>query len=115
MWNIDFYETMDGEIPVAEFLDSLQAKHKAKALRQIDLLSDFGIGLKEPYAKHIGEGLWELRIKFASDISRVFYFIPGANKIILLHGFVKKTQKTPPAEIKTAIARMDDYRERCIK
>jgi len=70
----------DGEIPVLEFQRSLPVKHRAKSTRDVDMLAEFGTNLREPYVKAVkGEkykGLWELRTKFASDISRIFYFLP---------------------------------------
>lgn len=113
MWEIELYSTAKQEEVVAEFLDSLPRKHRAKAFWEIELLSEYGTALKQPYVKHIEGDLWELRIKFASDISRIFYFIPTETKIVLLHGFVKKTNKTPQNEIDTANRRMADYKERC--
>lgn len=113
-WIIDFYKTEDGKDPVSDFLDSLPRKHRAKALWELDLLADKGTELKEPYAKHVEDELWELRIKFASDISRVFYFIPTKTNIVLLHGFIKKTNRVPLEEIETAKKRLADYRGRCL-
>ena len=95
MWNIIFYEKEDGTIPVQNFLKQLPTKHNAKALRDIDILEKYGTSLTEPNVKHINGKLWELRIKSASDISRIFYFIPVGKNIVLLHGFVKKSQKHP--------------------
>ena len=112
MWNIIFYEKEDGITPVQEFLDKLPEKHHAKALRDIDVLEKYGIALTEPHVKHIKGKLWELRIKSASDISRVFYFIHVGKNIVLLHGFVKKTQKTPNREIETANKYLEDYDRR---
>lgn len=112
MWNIIFYEKENGDIPVQEFLDALPPKHHAKALRDIDVLEKYGTELTEPHVKHIKSKLWELRIKSASDISRIFYFIPVGKKIILLHGFVKKTQKTPFREIEIANSYLEDYQRR---
>ncbi|GHT95536.1 toxin RelE [Spirochaetia bacterium] len=109
MWEIELYATANGEEVVGDFLDNLSRKHRAKALWEIDLLSLHGTALTQPYVKHIDEKLWELRIQSSGDISRIFYFIPLQNKIVLLHGFVKKTNKTPPGEIKTAKKRMTDY------
>ncbi|MCL2034088.1 MAG: type II toxin-antitoxin system RelE/ParE family toxin [Oscillospiraceae bacterium] len=63
----------------------------AGALRDIDVLERYGTALTEPHVKHIRGKLWELRIKSASEISRIFYFIPIGKSIVLLHGFVKKT------------------------
>ncbi len=82
----------------------------------IDLLEKLGISIKEPYAKPIkGEkykDLWELRIQQGSDASRIFYFLPIGNNFILLHGFLKKENKTPVRELETAMANMDDYKRR---
>lgn len=97
---------------MAEFLDSLPPKHQAKAFREIDLLEEFGNSLKEPYVKHIDGEIWELRIKFSTDISRIFYFTWSKETIVLLHGFIKKTQKTPRSELETARKRLKDYCER---
>ena len=112
MWDIIFYEKEDGTIPVRDFLDSLPIKHHAKALRDIDVLEEYGTRLTEPNVKHIKDKLWELRIKSASDISRIFYFVAVGKSIVLLHGFVKKTQKTPNREIETANNYLEDYQRR---
>ena len=112
IYKIEFYATADGKEVLAEFLDSLPSKHQAKAFREIDLLERFGSSLKEPYVKHIDGEIWELRIKFSSDISRIFYFTWNLDTIVLLHGFVKKTQKTPRGEIETAQKRLLDYKRR---
>lgn len=112
MWNIIFYEKEDGTAPVQTFLDKLPIKHHAKALRDIDVLEKYGATLTEPNVKHVKGKLWELRVKSASDISRIFYFISVGKNIVLLHGFVKKTQKTPNKEIETANAYLEDYQRR---
>jgi len=57
----------------------------------------------------LSEGIFELRIKVGSDISRVLYFFIAGNKIILTNGFIKKTQKTPTAEIDRAKRFRADY------
>lgn len=75
MWEIVFYSNEKGEELVINFLESLPKKHRAKAFWEIDLLSEQGTALTEPYVKHISNELWELRVKFSSDISRIFYFI----------------------------------------
>jgi phage-related protein len=118
--NIIFYEKENKEKPVEDFLDSLPDKHRAKAISELELLSKFGTELQKTiYAEAIKrkdyKGLWELRIKFASDISRILYFMPIRNQFVLLHGFVKKTQKTPEKELKTAFKNMEDYRRRFLK
>ena len=118
-WEIEFYEKQNKECPVLEFILSLPAKHKAKIEREIDLLEEFGINLTYPHTRKV-EGpkykyLWELRIKFASDISRIFYFLHSGKKFILLHGIVKKTTKTPVNELEIAKSRMEEYIRRSKK
>lgn len=112
MFNIEFYELSNGEKPVETFLDSLDTKMRVKALHSISVLEEFGNKLREPHSKPIGDGLFELRIKFASDISRIFYFFVVDNKIVLTNGFVKKTLKTPKSEIALAKKYKADYERR---
>ena len=112
MFEVEFYTLPDGKKPVKEFLDGLEPKMRAKALYGLSVLEEYGNALREPYSKPIGDGLFELRIKFASDITRIFYFFIVGNKIILTNGFVKKTAKTPPGEVKRAKDYKDDYERR---
>lgn len=113
---LDFYVKENGKIPVQDFLYSLNPKLRAKAFSDIELLKQLGTELKEPYVKPIkgkdNKGLYELRIKFSSDIARIFYFTYHNNKFVLLHGFIKKTIKTPETEIKRAKKYMEDYKRR---
>jgi phage-related protein len=111
-WEVEYYQTSSGKCPAQEFIDSLEIKMQAKAIAELELLEERGNTLREPYSKPIQEGLFELRIKFASNISRVFYFFFTGRKIILTNGFVKKTQKTPTREIKKALTYKKDYQER---
>lgn len=112
MFDVEFYRRPDGSKPVEEFLDSLDAKMRAKALYGISILEEYGNALREPHSKPIGDGLFELRVKFASDISRIFYFFVVDNKIILTNGFIKKTMKTPKSEIELARKYKADYERR---
>lgn len=77
-WKIEYYQKENGKVPVYEFLCTLEPKMRAKVSRYIDLLEKAGPNLTEPYVSPIKgdryKGLWELRGKFASDITRVFYF-----------------------------------------
>lgn len=113
---LDFYMKENGKVPVQDFLYSLNPKLRAKAFSDIELLKRLGTELKEPYVKPIkgkkNKGLYELRIKFSSNIARIFYFTYYNNKFVLLHGFIKKTMKIPESEIKKARKYMEDYRRR---
>ena len=87
MYEIILYDTEDGRCPVQELLDSLEPKLLAKTLRTIDLLEMNGPLLREPYSKPLENGIFELRTKQGSDITRVLYFFicrqeSGADKWI---------------------------------
>lgn len=112
MFDITFYERENGERPVEDFLDSLNAKMRAKAVRSLELLEEFGNRLTEPHSKYLSDGIFELRIKFAGDISRIFYFFFVQNKIVLTNGFIKKTQATPKNELIRAKKYKADYERR---
>lgn len=112
MYNIKFYQSENGKEPVREFIDGLDTKMKAKVVREITLLRDNGRELREPHCKYIDKGIFELRIKFSSNISRIFYFFYVDNNIILTNGFIKKTQKTPIREIDRAIKYKVDFERR---
>lgn len=101
-FKVYFYSKPDGSEPVKDFLNSLDKKMTAKMLRTISLLQTNGTSLREPYSKHLDNGIFELRAKIGSDISRVLYFFFIDGKIILTNGFIKKTQKTPQGEITKA-------------
>lgn len=100
--DIKFYDLPDGTKPAKDFVLELSPKMRAKVLRVIDLLQSNGTDLRGPYSKHLTDGIFELRAQVGSDISRVLYFFVVGRQAILTHGFVKKTQKTPRAEIDRA-------------
>lgn len=112
MVEIEFYDTEDGKCPLQDYLDSLEAKLLAKTLRTIDLLENNGTSLRGPYSEPLGDGIFELRTKQSSDITRVLYFFFVGNKAILTNGFTKKTQKTPKSEIDLAKKYRADYMRR---
>ena len=109
---MDFYEKENGEQPAKEFMLSLDKKLRAKIADTIMILQDNGYELREPYSKHISEGIFELRAKQGSDITRVMYFFYVDRHIILTNGFIKKTQKTPQSEIEKAKRYRSDYLKR---
>lgn len=112
MFDLEFYSLPDGRKPVKEFLDSLPVKMRVKALDSLDLLEEYGNQLRLPYSKALADGIFELRIKFSSDISRIFYFFYVGNKIVVTNGFIKKTQKAPTSELAKAKKYKQDYERR---
>lgn len=109
---IKFYEDEQGKVPVREFLDSLDIKMRQKMLRSIQALQDMGISLRMPLSEALGDGIFELRAKIGSNISRVMYFFIIGDSAVLTHGFIKKTQKTPARELEKAKKIRDDYKMR---
>ena len=105
-FEVKFYDKADGTKPAKDFIQGLAPKMRAKVLRVVDFLEANGSELREPYSKHLDSGIFELRAQIGSDISRVLYFFIVGRKAVLTHGFIKKTQKTPPSEIEKA----KDYR-----
>lgn len=111
-FEIIFYEKNDGTMPAKEFLDSLDVKMRAKMVRTVVMLKCSGHELREPYSKPLSEGIFELRAKVGSDISRVLYFFVTGRTAVLTNGFIKKTQKSPKEEIERAKRYRADYLSR---
>ncbi len=108
MYEVIYYE-IQSDIPVLEFILDRSPKEQAKIIREIDLLEEFGLSLGFPHVrKIINSELWELRIRFGTNIFRIIFKEEG-NMFILLHGFQKKTDKTPKKEINVALKRMEEY------
>ncbi len=106
------YEKQDGTVPVDEFLDSIPKKLRTKTIRDLFLLGEHGNDPQGARTKHLEDGIFEVRSKHSSDITRVLYFFRSGKKIILTHGFLKKTRKTPPNEITLAKKYRADYLKR---
>ena len=108
-FTVEFYETLKGEKPCLEFLNTLEVKLRAKAFRDMALLEEKGTELRLPYSEHLDDGIFELRTKQGRNIIRNLYFFFVGNKIIITHGFRKKTQKVPSEEIERAKEYRKDY------
>ncbi len=109
-WTIEYYKTPSGRFsPVAIFIEGLAPKAQAKLSTILRLMREFGPQIGWPHVKKmVGFPLWEIRI-LGQDSIRILYFIPNNKTVLLLHGFIKKKQKTPYNEIKTALARYNKY------
>ncbi len=73
-----------------------------------ELLVEFGPQLRMPHSKAFGEGLFELRPKGKAGIGRAFYCFLVGKRVVILHGFIKKSQQTPDRELKLAKKRMKE-------
>ena len=111
-----FYKTVDGKCPVQEFLDSLPGKSAQKIAWVLTLIEDLD-NVPSPYFKKLvnTEEIWECRIQLGSNAYRMFCFFDGYSVVVLTHGFIKKTQKTPQREIERAEAYRRDYLQRRTK
>lgn len=109
---IEFFDKENGSEPAKEFIFSLDKKMRTKVLFILDILADNGYELREPYSKHLEDGIFELRAKVGSDISRVLYFFYVGSRIVLTNGFIKKTQKTPEQQIKLSKQYRAEYLKR---
>lgn len=94
-----------------DFILSQNDKMQAKIQRTIGLLEEFGNQLHEPHSKKIRghDHLFELRVKLATNICRLFYFHHKGKIFIVTSGFIKKEDKTNPREIDKAIKLMDSF------
>jgi len=100
-WNIE-YAYRDVEKFILDLPPSLAAKY----FRLTDLMLEFGSNLGMPHSRAMSDGLFKLRVKGQEGIARVFYCALINRRIIMLHGFIKKSQKTPDKELKIAKYRM---------
>ncbi len=84
----------------------LPAGFVARFLRYAERMEVYGPDLGMPHTRAMGGGLFELRLKAAEGISRVFYCTLVGRRIVMLHQFIKKSEKTPPKELEIARRRM---------
>ena len=115
MYEVIFYRDRSGREPILEYIQELTQKSdkssriKAnKVLDHIRYLKKVGMQAREPYVKHLGNGIFELR----PIRDRILYAAWDGRTFILLHHFMKKTQKTPLREIEQARKNLLDYKER---
>lgn len=111
-WSIVFYTEENGGSPVVEFLDSLDMKTRARFDWSIEQLRQRNVQARPPLVKHLQDKLWELREESNTNIYRLLYVFFTGRYIVFLHGFQKKSQKTPRREIEIALARLDRFTAR---
>ena len=110
---IEFYRTSDGIAPTEEFLDALSDKVAQKTIAVMELVETERIIPTKFFKKLVGTDLYEVRVRWQSNIYRLLCFFAGNDRVVVTHGFVKKSQKTPQGEIARAERyRRDYYRRR---
>lgn len=113
MRTIVFYRTSSGKCPVDDFLDALPPKAAQKVTWALNLVEELQVVPSVYFKKLVGtDGIYECRISFAANAYRALCFFSGSDEVVLTHGFVKKTQKTPRAEIEKAQAYRKDLLKR---
>lgn len=118
MYKVHFYRDENGNEPVLDYLKELTSKKdkdsriKADKINDyIEILSQYGTRVGEPYIKHLDGEIWELR-----PLRDRILFVGWVNgSYVLLHHFMKKTQKTPAREIEKAKRELADLIERGVK
>ena len=115
MYQIRFYKDKNGRSLVKEYIQQLASKKdkdsriKYNKIRDyVRILSEHGTMAGEPYIKHLSGDIWELR----PLRDRILFAAWNGYGFVLLHQFMKQTQKTPPKEIERAKNNLEDYRER---
>jgi phage-related protein len=102
-WEIEYYSEK-----VERAILRLPTGILARYLHLTDMMEQFGPNLGMPHTKSLGEKLFELRMKSKEGIGRVFYCARIGRRIVMLHTFVKKTQKTPQKELEIARRRLKE-------
>jgi len=110
---VTFYTTKDGKCPVRDFLDSLPSKVAQKVVWVLSLLEDLDVIPSQYFKKLVGsEEIWECRIQFGPNAYRLFCFFVDNSVVVLTHGMVKKSRKTPRNEIEKAEVYRQDFMKR---
>ncbi len=100
-WTVETLDSVDDEI------EALPPRLQARLIRLLEMVEAVGLEqLREPHVKHLDGKLWELRAKAAEGIARGIYVTVSGRRVVVLHVFVKKSRKTPPQAIATAMERM---------
>ena len=101
-FTIEYVELPNQQIPAREFLDALDDKAAARIDAFIDRLRVYGNRMQGKFVKKLTDDLFELRVKQFDRIFRVLFFYQPGMLIVITSGFQKKTDQTPPGEIRRA-------------
>lgn len=105
MWTIEYYSEQ-----VQQAIFALPVGLRARYAHLTSLMLEFGANLGMPHTQAMGDGLFELRLKSKEGIARIFYCTLVGRRIIMLHSFVKKSQKTPTKELELARRKMQEVK-----
>ncbi len=105
--SVVFYQTGAGHEPVREWLKGLP-KEERKAIGADILSVQYAWPVGKPLVDNLGEGMWEIRSRLPNRIARTLFAVVD-EEIVLLHGFIKKQQQTPPQELALAKKRKREY------
>jgi len=115
LYKIRFYKDKRGKRPVADYLKELAKKHDKDSRIKLEKINDYiqalqlgGTQIGEPYVKHLDGDIWELR----PLRDRILFAMWNGEIYVLLHHFMKGTDKTPPTEIKQAKREFKEWKER---
>lgn len=103
-----FYRSESGNEPVRDWLKDLH-RHDKRQIGEDIKTSQLGWPLGMPLIRKIDKDLWEVRTRLADGIARVMFTVDG-EYMVLLHGFLKKSQKTPQNELNAAVSRLSNYK-----
>ena len=107
-YKVGFYISPSGKCPMKQFIDTIPVKAQTKMNRWLEMLEDRGPDLPRPYADAITGKIRELRMVFAGQHYRCLYFF-DQKRIVVTHGFIKKTDEVPPGEVILAQRLMEEY------
>ncbi|HPA16082.1 MAG TPA: type II toxin-antitoxin system RelE/ParE family toxin [Desulfobacterales bacterium] len=107
---VSFYKSNSGKEPVREWLLEEVTTDERKIIGRDIKIVQMSWPMGMPLVESFGGGLWQVRSMLSSKISRVFFTFFN-NEIILLHGFIKKTKKTPVKDLELAKSRKDSFRK----
>jgi len=105
--NVVFYQTGVGNEPVRQWLKSLPAEER-KSIGADILSVQYAWPVGKPLVDNLGDGIWEIRSRLPNRIARTLFAVMD-EEIVLLHGFIKKQQRTPPDELALAKKRKKEY------
>ncbi len=112
---IEYVELENGKTPFLDFLDSLSEGDIVKVFARIDFLiarRELGKNVSPKLSKLLRDGIFELKCELTDRTTRIFYFFVKRSRMVITHGFIKKTQKTPGSEIERAIRLRKSYEGR---